>query len=101
MPFGTFKVPNISSHPQYGIGAWSEADFINAIMHGVGRNGEHLYPAFPYTSYQRMALADVRDLFAYLKTLASVEGIGKPMVPVQSLILSAFDIATGDVSVNP
>jgi mono/diheme cytochrome c family protein len=68
-PFGTFKVPNISSDAKYGIGAWTEEDFANAVLRGVGRNGEHLYPAFPYTSYQRMALADVRDLFAFLKTL--------------------------------
>jgi mono/diheme cytochrome c family protein len=39
------------------------------MLRGVGRNGEHLYPAFPFTSYQRMALDDVRDLFAFLKTL--------------------------------
>jgi mono/diheme cytochrome c family protein len=68
-PFGTFKVPNISSDAGHGIGAWTEEDFANAVLRGVGRNGEHLYPAFPYTSYQRMALADVRDLFAFLKTL--------------------------------
>ncbi|KAB2912417.1 MAG: c-type cytochrome [Hyphomicrobiaceae bacterium] len=67
--FGTFVVPNISSDPQHGIGAWSEQSFVNAMLRGVGRNGEHLYPAFPYTSYQRMALDDVRDLFAFLKTL--------------------------------
>jgi mono/diheme cytochrome c family protein len=68
-PFGTFRVPNISSDSGHGIGAWSEADFVNAMLRGVGRNGEHLYPAFPYTSYQRMTLDDVRDLFAFLKTL--------------------------------
>jgi mono/diheme cytochrome c family protein len=68
-PFGTFRVPNISSDARHGLGAWSEADFINAMLRGVGRSGEHLYPAFPYTSYQRMRLEDVRDLFAFLKTL--------------------------------
>jgi mono/diheme cytochrome c family protein len=68
-PFGTFKVPNISSDARHGIGAWTEEDFANAMLRGVGRNGEHLYPAFPYTSYQRMALNDVRDLYAFLKTL--------------------------------
>src|SRR5215472_9548339 len=73
-PFGTFKVPNISSDPKFGIGAWSEPEFVNALKSGVGRNGEHLYPAFPYTSYQRMRLDDVRDLFAYLKTLPAVSG---------------------------
>jgi mono/diheme cytochrome c family protein len=68
-PFGTFKVPNISPDPQHGIGTWPEQAFVNAMLRGVGRNGEHLYPAFPYTSYQRMALDDVRDLFAFLRTL--------------------------------
>lgn len=68
-PFGTFRVPNISSDARRGLGAWSEPDFINAMLSGVGRSGEHLYPAFPYTSYQRMRLEDVRDLFAFLKTL--------------------------------
>ena len=67
--FGTFRVPNISSDPQNGIGAWSEAEFVNAMMQGVGRRGEHLYPSFPYTSYQRMKVDDVRDLYAFMKTL--------------------------------
>jgi mono/diheme cytochrome c family protein len=69
-PFGTVKVPNISPDQKQGIGSWAEEQFINAMQRGVGRNGEHLYPAFPYTSYQRMALDDVRDLFAFLKTLS-------------------------------
>jgi mono/diheme cytochrome c family protein len=68
-PFGRFHVPNLSSDPVHGIGAWSEEAFVNAMLRGVGRNGEHLYPAFPYTSYQRMRLDDVRDLFAFLRTL--------------------------------
>jgi mono/diheme cytochrome c family protein len=68
-PFGTFKVPNISPDEKYGIGAWPEEAFVNAVLRGIGRDGEHLYPAFPYTSYQRMALDDVRDLFAFLRTL--------------------------------
>jgi mono/diheme cytochrome c family protein len=68
-PFGTFKVPNISSDPRHGLGAWTEEQFANAMLRGVGRRGEHLYPSFPYTSYQRMKLDDVRDLYAFLKTL--------------------------------
>jgi mono/diheme cytochrome c family protein len=68
-PFGTFMVPNISSDPRHGIGSWSEEAFVNAMLRGVGRSGEHLYPAFPYTSYQRMKLEDVRDLYAFMKTL--------------------------------
>ena len=77
-PFGTFVTPNISPDPQYGIGAWTEAEFANAMKRGAGRHGEHLYPAFPYSSYSLMKTSDVRDLFAYLKTLPAV---AKPTAP--------------------
>jgi mono/diheme cytochrome c family protein len=73
-PFGTFYVPNISSDRTDGIGAWSEAQFVTAMVKGTSPAGEHLFPAFPYTSYQRMTLDDIRDLFAYLKTLPAVTG---------------------------
>jgi len=73
-PFGTFYVPNISPDAADGIGAWSEADFITALWRGTSPGGKHLFPAFPYTSYQHMELADLRDLFAYLKTLPPVAG---------------------------
>jgi mono/diheme cytochrome c family protein len=73
-PFGTFYVPNISPDRKDGIGAWSEANFVTALWKGTSEHGTNLYPAFPYTSYQHMQLNDVRDLFAYLKTLPSVPG---------------------------
>jgi mono/diheme cytochrome c family protein len=73
-PFGTFYPPNISPDPKDGIGSWSEADFITAMTKGTSPEGEHLYPAFPYTSYQRITTNDLRDLFAFLKTLPAVQG---------------------------
>jgi mono/diheme cytochrome c family protein len=73
--FGTFYPPNISPDEKDGIGAWSEADFATAMMRGTSPDGWHLYPVFPYTSFQRMRLDDVRDLFAYIKTLAPVAGV--------------------------
>ncbi len=73
-PFGTFYVPNISPDAADGIGEWKEADFVTALWKGTSPGGRHLFPAFPYTSYQHMKLADVRDLFAYLKTLPPVAG---------------------------
>lgn len=76
--YGTFYPPNISSDREHGIGAWSEADFANALLRGVGLSGEHLYPSFPYTSYQRMSVEDARDLFAYLKTLPAVATPSRP-----------------------
>src|SRR6266851_8005485 len=69
-PFGTFNVPNISPDPNDGIGRWSEPDFVTAVLKGTSPAGFHYFPAFPYTSYRHAKLEDVRDLFAYLKTLA-------------------------------
>jgi mono/diheme cytochrome c family protein len=68
-PFGRFYVPNISPDPDHGIGDWTLAEFVTSMKYGIGRNGEHLYPAFPYTSYQRMTMEDIIDLKAYLDTL--------------------------------
>lgn len=73
-PFGTFYVPNISSDPTDGIGGWSEAQFVTAMNKGASPSGEHLFPAFPYPSYQHMTFDDVRDLFVFLKTLPAVKG---------------------------
>ncbi|MCK1337765.1 cytochrome c [Bradyrhizobium sp. 38] len=73
-PFGTFYAPNISPDPSDGTGKWSDAEFVNAVMHGVSPDGQHYFPAFPYTSYQHARREDVLDLFAYLKTLPAVAG---------------------------
>jgi hypothetical protein len=65
--FGTFVAPNISMHPTDGIGDWS-SDFANAMLRGVSPDGRHYYPAFPYTSYARMEIGDVADLYAFMRT---------------------------------
>src|ERR1700726_1766825 len=73
-PFGTFYAPNISPDPVDGIGRWTEAEFVDAVTKGISPAGFHYFPAFPYPSYQHAKVEDVRDLFAYLKTLAAVSG---------------------------
>ena len=71
-PFGTFRAPNISPDPEYGIGQWTTLDFVNAMVKGVSPDGRHYYPAFPYPYYQRMPLTDLIDLKAYLNTLPAL-----------------------------
>jgi mono/diheme cytochrome c family protein len=44
------------------------------VNDGVSPAGEHYFPAFPYAAYHKAKLSDVRDLFAYLKTLPPVSG---------------------------
>jgi mono/diheme cytochrome c family protein len=72
--FGTFYMPNISSDPEDGIGSWTTAEFVRAMREGVLDDGRNAYPAYPYTSYQRMTADDLGDLFAYIKTLPAVKG---------------------------
>lgn len=67
--FGTFYAPNISPDPEAGIGSWTDTELLTAIMRGVGRDGEHLYPAFPYDAYGKAAPQDMLDLVAHLRTL--------------------------------
>ncbi|MGH8034407.1 MAG: c-type cytochrome, partial [Lysobacterales bacterium] len=66
-PYGTFRVPNISPDNDTGIGGWTMEEFCNALRRGVSPEGEHYYPAFPYTSYARMTTQDVADLKAYIE----------------------------------
>lgn len=73
-PFGLFRVPNISPHPEDGIGNWSMLDFVNAMQRGVSPSGKHYYPSFPYSSYAKMRTEDVMDLKAYIDTLDPVRG---------------------------
>jgi mono/diheme cytochrome c family protein len=70
--FGTFYAPNLSPDKESGIGTWSTLDFVNAMKRGVAPDGSHYYPAFPFTSYQRMRFEDLIDLKAYLDTLPAV-----------------------------
>ena len=71
-PFGTFYSPNITPHPEFGIGTWSEQDFIRAMKAGVAPDGRDYFPAFPYTSYTGLTHDDLRALKAYLFSVPPV-----------------------------
>lgn len=69
-PFGTFYGPNITPHPGAGLGRWSEADFVRAMRLGERPDGAHYFPSFPYASFTKITDSDLRDLWAYLRTIA-------------------------------
>ncbi len=70
---GTIYSTNITPDQETGIGAWSDEEFLKALHHGIGKDGKHLYPAFPYTSYALMTDSDVLAIKAYLLTLKPVK----------------------------
>jgi mono/diheme cytochrome c family protein len=77
-PFGTFYGPNITPHAGAGIGRWSEADFLRALRSGVRPDGAHYFPAFPYPSFTRIADADARDLWAFMRSLPPDSRASRP-----------------------
>jgi mono/diheme cytochrome c family protein len=77
-PFGTFFGPNITPHPQAGIGRWTEADFVRAMRHGRRPDGANYFPAFPYPSFTKINDNDLRDLWAYLRALAPSSRASQP-----------------------
>jgi mono/diheme cytochrome c family protein len=71
-PFGTFYSPNITPDVATGIGAWTDDDFVTALWEGKNPEGDHYFPAFPYTAYTGMTRADALAIKAYLFSLDAV-----------------------------
>ena len=78
-PLGVLYPPNITADQETGIGTWSDADFVNALKRGVSPDGRNYIPAFPYTSYRHMTVADLLDLKAYLFSLTPVHAENPPV----------------------
>jgi mono/diheme cytochrome c family protein len=72
-PIGILYPPNLTPDIETGLGKWSNVDFVNAMQKGLGPDGSHLIPAFPYTSYAHMKVEDVLDIKAYLASLPAVK----------------------------
>src|SRR3954463_7092755 len=73
-PFGKVFATNITPNPEDGIGAWSREAFVRAMRRGIARNGDHLYPAFPYDHYTRISDRELDALYAWLMTRRPVNG---------------------------
>jgi mono/diheme cytochrome c family protein len=73
--FGTIYSPNITPDAKTGIGSWTDADFLTAVHEGRDKNGQHLYPAFPYAAYTYLTDQDVLAIKAYIFSVPPVSNI--------------------------
>ena len=78
LPFGTIYSTNITADRETGIGSWSDDDFVRALHQGIAKDGTHLYPAFPYTSYTALSRNDAVAIKAYLFSLPSEHAPARP-----------------------
>lgn len=71
-PFGTVVSANLTPDPANGLGRWSESAFVRALQQGRSADGRLLVPACPYPNFASVPEADLRDLFAYLRSQPAV-----------------------------
>jgi mono/diheme cytochrome c family protein len=78
LPFGSLYAPNITPDQQTGIGTWTDDNFVDALQKGVGKDGKHYYPAFPYTAYTKMSRDEILAIKAYLFSQPAVNQPSQP-----------------------
>src|ERR1700704_1165290 len=64
-PIGAIYSSNITPDANTGIGSYTFEEFDRALLEGVKKNGDSMYPAVPYPSYARLSSDDVHALYAY------------------------------------
>jgi hypothetical protein len=82
-PWGTSFAANLTSDDT-GIGTWTEQQFFTAIRHGKFKGmegGRTLLPPMPWEYYKNLPDADLKAIFAYLKTVKPVENVVPAPIP--------------------
>jgi hypothetical protein len=82
-PFGTLYSRNLTSHPEHGLGQWTDAQIARAIRSGISRNGRALHwQGMPWDMFSNFEEEDVRALIAYLRVLPPVAfKVNEPLPP--------------------
>lgn len=63
---GVFYSKNITP---YGIGDWTDGELLRAVVDGVNKNGESLFPVMDYHNFGKMDREDIYSILAYIRTL--------------------------------
>lgn len=78
---GTSYAANLTSDPETGLGAWSDAQVIQAIS-GIRPDGRVLLPPMPWPHYAgNIHPPDLQALLAYLRSLPPIANKVPPPVP--------------------
>ena len=77
-PFGRVFTTNLTPDTKTGLGLWSYAAFERAMREGISRDGRHLYPAFPFTSFAKISDEDLTAIYAYLMAQPAVSAPTPP-----------------------
>jgi hypothetical protein len=81
-PWGTTYAINLTPDPDTGIPMWREQDFVKAFKTGKHMGaGRPIMPPMPWNWYGKQDEADLKAIFAYLKTIPPVRNKVPDYVP--------------------
>ncbi len=73
-PWGTSYASNLSPDPETGTGAWNEELFIRILRTGKYMGaGRDILPPMPWYNFAKLTDADLKAIFAYVKSLKPVK----------------------------
>jgi mono/diheme cytochrome c family protein len=90
-PWGISYTANLTPDSATGIGAWSEATFINTIRSGkhLG-NGRDILPPMPWPFVAKLTDDDLKSVYAYLMSLPPVSNkVPAPVSPPDVMKMAA------------
>lgn len=90
---GRVHGPNLTRGKGGRVAAWTDADWVRAIRHGVAPDGAALF-LMPAEEYQHLAAADLGALIAFLK---SVPPVDRERVPVELGPVARVLVATDKI----
>ena len=96
-PWGVSFTTNLTPDPETGLGSWTEQNFIEAMRTGrhQGR-GRQILPPMPWQNYGKATDADLKAIFAYLRTVPAIRNrVPDPLPPEEASAQPAGGAATG------
>jgi hypothetical protein len=80
------RARNISSDPEYGIGAWTDAELKKALTQGINKDGKKLIPPMPYAYFKNMMPDDLDAVVAFIRTLPPQKNKVEPNPSLQTYL---------------
>lgn len=91
-PFGKEEgIPGVVTPPNitpFALKDWTDDEIATAMVHGVNKKGDTLFPIMPYFNYNSMSKEDVYSIIAYLRTLKPIDSTTMPRkleIPLSAL----------------
>ena len=73
-PWGISYTANLTPDKETGLGAWTQQQFVDTLRNGrVQGHGRQLLPPMPWPAYKNMNDADLKAVFAYLRTIPAIK----------------------------